>query len=102
MARTLGLGPGRAFFEVTLPLSRNGLLAATILGFSRALGEFGATVVVAGNIPGRTQTMALAIFNDIQVGRDDEALILVGVTAAIAFAAVLSAEVLLRERRGAA
>ena len=102
MARTLGLGPVRAFFEVTLPLSRNGLLAATILGFSRALGEFGATVVVAGNIPGRTQTMALAIFNDIQVGRDDEALVLVGLTAAIAFAAILSAEILLRPRRGAA
>jgi len=101
MARTLGFRPVRAFFEVTLPLSRNGLLAATILGFSRALGEFGATVVVAGNIPGRTQTMALAIFNDIQVGRDDEALLLVSMTAAIAFAAILSAEILLRDRRGA-
>jgi molybdate transport system permease protein len=62
------------------------------------LGEFGATVIVAGNIPGKTQTLALAIFNDIQVGRDDEARLLVGITAALAFGAVWISEVLLRRR----
>ena len=99
MARTLGLGRWTTFFTVTLPLARAGLLAAAILGFGRALGEFGATVVVAGNIPGRTQTLALAIFNDMQVGRDREALILVGVTVGIAFAVIWIVEVLLRSGR---
>lgn len=98
MARTLGLGRVRVFVEITLPLARRGLLAAAILGFSRALGEFGATVIVAGSIPGRTQTLALAIFNDMQIGHDDEAMALVGVTVALAFAAVFTVEILLRKR----
>lgn len=96
MARTLGLGPLRTFVEVTLPLASRGLLAAGLLGFARALGEFGATVIVAGNIPGRTQTLALAIFSDLQEGDDRRALILVGITVAIAFAAVFSVERLMR------
>jgi molybdate transport system permease protein len=70
---------------VTLPLARRGLAAACMLGFGRALGEFGATVVVAGNIPGRTQTIALAIFGEIQLGRADAAMQLVAVVAALAF-----------------
>ena len=98
MARTLGLGRARTFVEITLPLARRGLLAAAILGFSRALGEFGATVIVAGSIPGRTQTLALAIFNDMQIGHDDEAMALVAVTVALAFAAVFTVEMLLRKR----
>ena len=98
MARTLGLGPVRAFAEVTLPLARRGLMAAAVLGFSRALGEFGATVIVAGNIPGRTQTLALAIFSDMQIGRDREAMTLVAVTVVLAFTAVFTAETLLRRR----
>ena len=102
MARTLGLGPFRTFFEITLPLARRGLLAAGLLGFARALGEFGATVIVAGNIPGRTQTLALAIFSDLQSGDDRRALWLVGITVALAFAAVYAVEGLLRRRvRGA-
>jgi molybdate transport system permease protein len=96
MARTLGLTPAAAFFAVTLPLARRGLLAAAILGFSRALGEFGATVIVAGNIPGRTQTLALAIFADLQSGDDRRAMLLVGVTVALAFAAIFSVERLLQ------
>src|SRR5262245_13738523 len=101
VARTLGFGPWRAFLTVTLPLARPGLLAAAILGFGRALGEFGATVIVAGNIPGRTQTLALAIFSDIQSGHDREALVLVGITVVLAFVAIWCVEVLLRaERRG--
>jgi molybdate transport system permease protein len=96
MARTLGLTPVAAFFAVTLPLARRGLLAAAILGFSRALGEFGATVLVAGNIPGRTQTLALAIFADLQSGDDRRAMLLVGITVAIAFAAIFCVERLLQ------
>jgi molybdate transport system permease protein len=101
IGRTLGLGPARTFCEVSLPLARRGLLAAGVLGFSRALGEFGATVIVAGNIPGKTQTLALAVFNELQLGHDREARILVAITVVLAFAAVASAEVLLRKRRAA-
>lgn len=99
MARTLGLGPWRAFAAVTLPLAGRGLAAAAVLGFTRALGEFGATVIVAGNIPGKTQTLALAIFSDMQVGRDAEAMTLVGVTVVVAFAALWTVEVLTRRGR---
>jgi molybdate transport system permease protein len=95
MARTLGSGPLRTFITVTLPLARRGLLAAALLGFARALGEFGATVIVAGNIPGRTQTLALAIFSDLQAGDDRRAMALVGVTVVIAFGAVFAVERLL-------
>lgn len=98
IARTLGLGRVRTFIEITLPLARRGLLAAAVLGFSRALGEFGATVIVAGNIPGRTQTLALAIFSDMQTGHDREAMVLVAVTVVLAFAAVWTVEILLRKR----
>jgi molybdate transport system permease protein len=98
IARTLGLGRVRTFVEITLPLARRGLLAAAVLGFSRALGEFGATVIVAGSIPDRTQTLALAIFSDMQIGHDREAMTLVAVTVVLAFAAVFTVEILLRKR----
>jgi molybdate transport system permease protein len=98
LGRTLGLGPLLTFVEITLPLSKRGLLAAGVLGFGRALGEFGATVIVAGNIPGRTQTLALAIFSDMQIGRDREALALVGITVILAFTAVWTVEALLSRR----
>ncbi len=100
MARTLGLTPARTFVEVTLPLARRGLLAAAVMGFSRALGEFGATIIVAGNIPGKTQTLALAIFSGIETGHDDEAMRLLGVTVVLAFVAVFTVEILLRGARG--
>jgi molybdate transport system permease protein len=98
IARTLGCGPSAAFFRVTLPLAWRGLLAGTVLAFSRALGEFGATIMVAGNIPGKTRTLALAIFHDNQIGRDDRALVLAGVTAALAFAALWLTEWITRRR----
>jgi molybdate transport system permease protein len=98
LARTLGHGPVSAFFRVTLPLAWRGVLAGTVLAFSRALGEFGATVMVAGNIPGKTQTLALAIFEDNQLGRDDRALVLAGVTVALAFAALWLTEWITRRR----
>ena len=92
LARTLGCGPVSAFFRVTLPLAWRGILAGVVLAFSRALGEFGATVMVAGNIPGKTQTLALAIFHNNQIGRDDRALALAAVTVAIAFVALWATE----------
>jgi molybdate transport system permease protein len=98
LARTLGCGPTAAFFRVTLPLAWRGVLAGTVLAFSRALGEFGATVMIAGNIPGRTQTLALAIFHDSQIGRDDRALVLAGVTVSLAFAALWTTEWITRRR----
>ena len=98
VARTLGCSPARAFVRVTLPLAWRGLLAGAVLAFSRALGEFGATVMVAGNIPGRTQTLALAIFSDSQTGNDDRAHVLVGVTVVLAFAALWTAEWIVRRR----
>jgi molybdate transport system permease protein len=100
VARTLGDSRVRAFFRVTLPLAWRGILSGTLLAFSRALGEFGATVLVAGNIPGRTQTLALAIFHRTQLGQDAEALRLAGIATLIAFAAIYATELLAR-RRGA-
>jgi molybdate transport system permease protein len=96
MARTLGMSRARTLVAVTLPLARRGLLAAVGLGFGRALGEFGATVIVAGNIPGRTQTLALAIFSEIQLGDTAAALRLVAITVAIAFLLMWCIEGLLR------
>jgi len=92
IARTLGCGPAAAFRRVTLPLAWRGILAGTLLAFSRALGEFGATIVVAGNIPGRTQTLALAIFQYDQTGHDDRALALAAVTVVLAFVALWTGE----------
>ena len=83
-ARSLGAGPFRTFFTITVPLSYHGVLGGILLGFVRALAEFGATIIVAGNIPGRTQTIPLAIYNKVQLGRNDDALILVGVSVVLA------------------
>lgn len=98
IARSLGVSPLGAFFRVTLPLAWRGVLAGAVLAFARALGEFGATIMVAGNIPGRTQTLALAIFHENQIGHDDRAQALAGVTVALAFAALWTAEALSRRR----
>ena len=96
LARTLGCGPLAAFRRVSLPLAWRGVVAGAVLAFSRALGEFGATILVAGNIPGRTQTLALAIFQEVQRGRDERALALAGWTVALAFAALWTTEWLTR------
>ncbi len=96
MARTLGHSRLSAFGRITLPLAARGLVAATILGFTRALGEFGATVTVAGNIPGRTQTLASAIFSAQQVGDHGRAAALMIVALVVGFAAILCAESLAR------
>jgi molybdate transport system permease protein len=98
MARTLGHGPVRVFFIVTLPLAGRGLLAAMILGFTRAMGEFGASVVLAGNIPGRTQTLASAIFSAQQSGNEKQASILLCVALLVGFTAIFATEWLSRTR----
>ena len=85
-ARSLGAGRFRVALTVTLPLAYRGVLAGVLLGFVRAISEFGATIVVAGNIPGRTQTLPLAIYESVQLGRDGEALVLVGVSIMLAVA----------------
>jgi molybdate transport system permease protein len=72
-ARTLGASPARAFFTVALPLAGPGIVGGLMLGFARALGDFGVTLMVAGDIPGETQTASLAIYDAIQAGREDDA-----------------------------
>ncbi len=99
VARTLGAGPWRVFATVTLPLAARGLVAGALLAFARALGEFGATIMVAGFIPGKTATLALSIYHLVQLGRDDEALALLAVSVAIAFGAVWASEWFLRRKK---
>jgi molybdate transport system permease protein len=98
MARSLGSRPAAVFVRVALPLAWRGILAGTLLAFSRALGEFGATILVAGSIPGRTRTLALAIFQRNQIGQDAAAMRLVAVVVVLSFAAVWTTEVLTRRR----
>lgn len=99
MAATLGAGPCRVFSTITLPLARGSVLAGALLGFARALGEFGATIVVAGGIPGQTQTLAVAIFNLTEAGREADASVLMFVSVAVAFAVLATANTLLRKGR---
>jgi molybdate transport system permease protein len=90
MAETLGAGPWRVFSTVTLPLASRNILAGALLAFSRALGEFGATIVLAGSIPGRTRTLAVGIYTFAETGQDRQAAALLAISVAIAFAAVLA------------
>jgi molybdate transport system permease protein len=87
-ASTLGAGPLRVFLTVTLPLARPAVVAGAVLGFARAIGEFGATIMIAGSIPGSTRTLAVAIYSLSEIGRTGEAARLVLICAAIAFAAL--------------
>jgi len=77
VARTLGMGPWRVFLRVSLPLAWRGILAGCVLAFARSLGEFGATLMVAGSLPGRTQTLSLAVYDAVQAGNESLALTLV-------------------------
>jgi molybdate transport system permease protein len=99
MARTLGAGEMRVLFTITLPLAKRGLLAGVLLSFARALGEFGATIMVAGNIPGRTTTLPVAIYSLVQNGEDNHAWVLAGISAGIAFIALWMGERLRRRRK---
>lgn len=85
-ARTLGASEWKLFWRVTLPLARRSIMAAAALAFARSLGEFGATLMFASNIPGRTQTMAVAIYDALQSGNSTLALVLVLVISVIALA----------------
>jgi molybdate transport system permease protein len=98
VAETLGASPSRVFWTISLPLASRDVLAGALLGFSRALGEFGATIVVAGSLPGRTRTVAVAMFNYIETGQDAQAAVLLVVSVAIAFTAVWISNVLVRGR----
>ena len=87
------------FLTISLPLARRGVLAGTLLALARALGEFGATIMVAGNIPGETTTLSVAIYQYVQLGQDAHAWVLAGVSALLAFLAVWASEHFLRRRK---
>lgn len=90
-ARVLGISELALFFRVTLPLAWRGILAGLLLAFARALGEFGATLMVAGSIPGKTQTLSIAIYEAVQAGQDSQANFLVVVTSIVCVMVLLSA-----------
>jgi molybdate transport system permease protein len=92
VATTLGASPLRVFLTITFPLAIRGIIAGSVLAFARALGEFGATILVAGNIPGRTTTLSVSIYSDIQLGHDSDAFRLLVVSVVLAFAAVWISE----------
>ena len=101
-ARTLGASPWRVFRTITLPLSLPGLLAGTVLGFARSLGEFGATITFVSNVPGQTQTLPLAIYAALQRPDGDAiALRLSALSVAVALAALVVSELLARRMRAA-
>jgi molybdate transport system permease protein len=101
LAATLGAGPFRILRTITLPLASRGIAAGAVLGFSRALGEFGATIMVAGAIPGRTRTIAVGIYTLVETGREDAAWVLVLISAVLAFGAIYLSNRLV-DRRGRA
>ena len=90
-ARVLGLSELAVFFRITLPLAWRGILAGVLLAFARALGEFGATLMVAGSIPGKTQTLSIAVYEAVQAGQDDVANLLVLITSAVCVTVLLLA-----------
>lgn len=98
-ARSLGASPLRAFMTVSLPLARRGVTAGLMLGFARALGDFGVTLMLAGNIPGYTRTASLAIYDAVLAGRDDDALALSAVMAVFAVLVLVLAGYLTRGAR---
>jgi molybdate transport system permease protein len=89
-ARTLGLSEIGVFFRVSLPLAWRGILSGTMLAFARAMGEFGATLMVAGNLPGKTQTLSLAVYDAVQAGNDTLASILVAITSTVCILVLVS------------
>jgi len=90
-ARVLGLGEWSLFFRVSLPMAWPGILAGVLLVFARSLGEFGATLMVAGSIPGRTQTLSIAVYEAVQAGQDDTATFLVVLTSLTCIVVLLAA-----------
>jgi molybdate transport system permease protein len=96
MAASLGASPLRVFFRVTVPLASRSLIAAGLLGFARALGEFGATIMIAGGIPGQTETLSVAIYRLTEIGREDDAMGLMLLSVVLAFLAMLASNRVLR------
>jgi molybdate transport system permease protein len=99
LAATLGAGRWRVFVTITLPLARRSVLAAALLGFARALGEFGATIMVAGGIPGQTETLSTAIYTLTESGRESDAMAPLLVSLALAFAAMAASNAVLRREQ---
>lgn len=95
-ARVLGKSEFEVFLRVTLPLAWRGILAGSMLAFARAMGEFGATLMVAGSLPGRTQTLSIAVYEAVQAGKDDVANFLVIVTSIVCISILLASGRLLR------
>ena len=89
--RVLGLSEAALFFRITLPLAWRGIMAGVLLAFARTLGEFGATLMVAGSIPGKTQTLSIAVYEAVQAGQDETANFLVLVTSVVCVTVLLLA-----------
>ena len=100
-ARVLGLSEAAVFFRITLPLAWRGILAGALLAFARSLGEFGATLMVAGSIPGKTQTLSIAVYEAVQAGQDDLANTLVLITSVASVVVLVAAGRLAPARIGA-
>lgn len=98
VAATLGAAPLRIFFTISLPLAWPAVLAGAVLAFARALGEFGATIVVAGSIPGVTRTLAVAIYGYTETGQDRQAMVLVAIAVMISFVALWASNRLVERR----
>lgn len=96
-ARTLGASEWRVFLTISLPLASKGIFAGMILAFARGMGEFGATLMIAGNIPGKTQTLSLAIYAAFQEGNDEEATLLVLITSLLCIVLLSSAELIVHK-----
>jgi molybdate transport system permease protein len=88
-AETLGFSRLKIFWTIKVPMAKAGILAGTVLAFARALGEFGATIMIAGNIPGRTQTMAIAVFSAVSAGNREAAYIWVAILSTMSFAVIM-------------
>jgi len=102
-ARVLGVPPLGVFLRVSLPLAWRGVLAGTLLAFARSMGEFGATLMVAGSIPGKTQTLSIAVYEAVQAGQDDTANLLVIITSLTCIIVLVAANRLVPNRaQGAA
>ncbi|GJJ01849.1 molybdenum ABC transporter permease subunit [Duganella rhizosphaerae] len=97
-ARVLGISPFGVFLRVTLPLAWRGVLGGTLLAFARSMGEFGATLMVAGSIPGKTQTLSIAVYEAVQAGQDDSANLLVIITSVVCIVVLIAANKLTPNR----
>ena len=97
-ARTLGSGPFKVFCTVTFPLSGPGVVSGIVLTFARAMGEFGATLMLAGNIPGETQTIPTSIYYDVVAGRDEDAMTLVLIMVILSFALIFGLNLWLKKK----